>query len=116
MAAEVFGLERSGSADAAVGSDQFAALYLTQFGPLSGYAQALTGDPAAAVDIAQEAFTRLLARWRGVRDTRPWVFFVAPNLPPDYWRGLTRAPALTDPPGPQTALTPREHDPPRAGP
>jgi len=111
MAAEVFGLERAGSADADVGMDQFAALYLAQFGPLSGYAQALTGDPAAAVDIAQEAFTRLFARWRGVRDARAWVFFVATNLARDYWRGVARDRDLTDRIAPASARSAGPHDP-----
>jgi len=111
MAAEVFGLERSGAADASVGADQFAALYLAQFGPLSGYAQALTGDPAAAVDIAQEAFTRLLARWRAVRDARAWLFFVATNLARDYWRGVARDRDLTDRITPRTGSSAGAHDP-----
>src|SRR4051812_27804570 len=111
MAAEVLGLERSGSADAAVGADEFAALYLTQFGPLSGYAQALTGDPAAAVDIAQEAFTRLFARWRAVRDARAWLFFVATNLARDYWRSAARDRDLTDRIRPRTASSACAHDP-----
>jgi RNA polymerase sigma-70 factor (ECF subfamily) len=71
-------------------------LYRTHFGPLSGYAQALTGDAGAAVDIAQEAFTRLLARWRSVRDARAWLFFVATNLARDYWRGVARDRDLVD--------------------
>lgn len=113
MAAEVLGLERSGASGppADIGADEFAALYLAQFGPLSGYAQALTGDPAAAVDIAQEAFTRLLARWRGVRDARAWVFFVATNLARDYWRGVARDRDLTDRMVPGTAGSTGAHDP-----
>src|SRR5437588_764601 len=103
MAAEVFGLERSGSARAGAEADQFAALYLAQFGPLSGYAQALTGDPAAAVDIAQEAFTRLFSRLRGVRDPRAWLFYVATNLARDYWRDVARNRDLTQRIGPRTA-------------
>ena len=103
MAAEVVGLELTGprpdelSAPVpALGGEAFAELYRTQFGPLSGYAAALTGDPVAAVDIAQEAFTRLLARWRRVRDARAWLFFVATNLTRDYWRGVIRERELTE--------------------
>src|SRR5205807_5222430 len=56
----------------------------------------LVGDQAAAVDIAQEAFTRLLARWRKVRDARAWLFFVATNLSRDHWRSVTRDRELSD--------------------
>lgn len=118
MAAEVVGLELSGprpeeppiqlaltpqpaptaasSPARALGGEAFAELYRAQFGPLSGYATALTGDPVIAVDIAQEAFTRLLARWRRVRDARAWLFFVATNLTRDYWRGVVRDRELTE--------------------
>ena len=85
-------------------------LYRAQFGPLSGYAQSLTGDPAVAVDIAQEAFTRLLARWRSVRDPRAWLFFVATNLARDHWRGLTRDRELVDRAA-SGAITSTAHDP-----
>ena len=70
--------------------DTFEELYAAHFGPLSGYALSLVGDPQAAVDVAQEAFTRLLSRWRSVRDPRAWVFFVATNLARDHWRATVR--------------------------
>src|SRR5947209_973084 len=73
-----------------LGGEAFAELYREHFGPLSGYATALTGDPAVAVEVAQEAFTRLLARWRRVRDPRAWLFFVATNLTRDPSPSLTR--------------------------
>jgi RNA polymerase sigma-70 factor (ECF subfamily) len=95
MTAEVGQLDLIGStprraAADSLGGEAFADLYRTQFGPLSGYAASLTGDAGAAVDIAQEAFTRLLARWRGVRDPRAWLFYVATNLTRDHWRGVVR--------------------------
>ena len=101
MAAELMGSELSGARAltglvATAAEDAVEVLYRAQFGPLSGYAQSLTGDPGVAVDIAQEAFTRLLARWRSVRDARAWLFFVATNLARDYWRGLARDRDLTD--------------------
>ena len=101
MAAEVGTLDLAGSSRAAAAVDElaedaFAELYRTYFGPLSGYAVALVGDRGIAVDIAQEAFTRLLARWRRVRDPRAWLFFVATNLTRDHWRGVTRDRDLVD--------------------
>ena len=113
MVAEVSGLERYGSPAAGLDVDagDFAALYLAHFGPLSGYAQALTGDPAAALDIAQEAFTRLFARWRGVSDARAWLFFVATNLARDHWRRVARDRDLTDRIAPHSVRSAGPHDP-----
>ena len=101
MVAEVGQLEISGAplrdrTVSALGGEAFAELYRTHFGPLSGYAGSLTGDPVVAVDIAQEAFTRLLARWRSVRDPRAWLFFVATNLTRDHWRAALRDRDITE--------------------
>jgi RNA polymerase sigma-70 factor (ECF subfamily) len=94
-----------------LGGEAFAELYRAHFGPLSGYAVALTGDPATAVDIAQEAFTRLLARWRGVRDARAWLFYVATNLTRDHWRAVTRDRDLTERAGARLTDAQPSHDP-----
>jgi RNA polymerase sigma-70 factor (ECF subfamily) len=116
VAAEVAALELVGpcpsdAAADALGGEAFANLYRSQFGPLSGYAAALTGDPVAAVDIAQEAFTRLLARWRKVRDARAWLFFVATNLSRDYWRGVVRDRELTERAGARHSVVTPASDP-----
>ena len=85
-----------GGAALAVPSDEaeFARLYTEHFGRLSGYALSLVGDPVVATDVAQEAFTRLFARWGRVRDPRAWVFYVATNLATDHWRRAQRDRAL----------------------
>ena len=116
MSAEVGQLELTGvpprraSADT-LGGEAFAELYRDHFGPLSGYAASLVGDQGAAVDIAQEAFTRLLARWRKVRDARAWLFFVATNLSRDYWRSVTRDRDLSDRAASHLSGTTQPHDP-----
>lgn len=92
----------------ALGGEAFAELYRSQFGPLSGYAKSLVGDSGAAVDIAQEAFTRLLARWRSVREPRAWLFYVATNLTRDHWRTVIRDRDLSERAG--SALKP-DHEP-----
>ena len=74
----------------------FARLYTEHFGRLAGYALSLIGDAGLATDVAQEAFTRLYARWGRVRDPRAWVYFVATNLATDQWRRTQRDRALTD--------------------
>ena len=116
MVAEVGQLElatapRRRSRSDALGGEAFAELYRSQFGPLSGYAQSLVGDSGAAIDIAQEAFTRLLARWRSVRDPRAWLFYVATNLTRDHWRSVIRDRDMTERAG--SALKPEHaaHDP-----
>jgi RNA polymerase sigma-70 factor (ECF subfamily) len=75
---------------------EFGHLYSEHFGRVSGYALSLLGDPGLATDVAQEAFTRLFARWGRVRDTRAWVYFVATNLATDQWRRSQRDRGLTD--------------------
>ena len=116
MVAEVGQLElatpprRRAGADA-LGGEAFAELYRAQFGPLSGYAKSLVGDSGAAVDIAQEAFTRLLAKWRSVRDPRAWLFYVATNLTRDHWRSVIRDRDLTERAGSHLGQTSTAHDP-----
>lgn len=89
----------------------FRELYTAHFGPVSGYALSLVGDTGLATDIAQEAFTRLYARWGSVRDPRAWVFFVATNLATDTWRRAQRDRALTSALAPRTAFAEPAHDP-----
>ena len=89
----------------------FTAFYNEHFRSVSGYAQSLTGDPAAAADVAQEAFTRLFMRWNRVRDPRTWVFFVATNLTRDHWRRAARERRLTDALGPAASADVPAYDP-----
>ena len=71
------------SADA---QQDFAALYATEFTRLAGYLTSLTGDPEVAREAAQEAFTRLFARWRKVQEPRGFVYVVGTNLCKHHWR------------------------------
>jgi RNA polymerase sigma-70 factor (ECF subfamily) len=64
----------------------FAALYATEFSRLAGYLTSLTGNPDVAREAAQEAFTRLFARWRKVQEPRGFVYVVATNLVKHHWR------------------------------
>jgi len=56
------------------------------YAQLAGWCAALVGDRDAAHDIASEAFTRLLAKWIGVRDPRGFLYVTATNLARDRWR------------------------------
>lgn len=64
----------------------FAALYATEFPKVAGYLTALTGDPEVAREAAQEAFTRLFARWRKVTEPRGFVYVVGTNICKRHWR------------------------------
>ena len=64
----------------------FQALYEQHFAGLAAYCAGLVDDANAGSDIAQEAFTRLFARWRSVRHHRAYVYFVATNLVRHHWR------------------------------
>jgi RNA polymerase sigma-70 factor, ECF subfamily len=64
----------------------FAALYETEFPKVAGYLTALTGDVDVAREAAQEAFTRLFARWRRVTEPRGFVYVVGTNLCKRHWR------------------------------
>jgi RNA polymerase sigma-70 factor (ECF subfamily) len=71
--------------------ERFRALYRAEWPKVAGYAYRLTRDSELANDIAQEAFTRLLARWVGVREPRPYLFHVVTNLANDAWQARVRA-------------------------
>ena len=92
-------------------AEGFEELYVAHFGPLSGYVLSLVGDTGVAVDVAQEAFTRLLSRWRGVRDPRDWVFFVATNLARDHWRSTARDRTLMQASARVAVVAAGPHDP-----
>lgn len=72
------------------GMTRFADLYADLFPELCGYCRALLRDDGAGFDCAQEAFVRLLARWRGVDDPRGFLFLVATNIVRDEWRRQAR--------------------------
>lgn len=74
--------------------EQFQQAYRAHFPSLSGYCASLVGDRDVGAELAQEAFARLFARWRAVRDPRTYLFFVGTNLATDHWRRRTRDASL----------------------
>jgi len=74
--------------------ERFRQTYRAHFPALSGYCASLVGDRDVGAELAQEAFARLFARWRGVRDPRAFLFFVGTNLATDHWRGRKRDASL----------------------
>ncbi len=71
-------------------ADDFPAVYAREYPNIAGYCYLLVRDEELARDLAQEAFTRLLARWIHVREPRPFLFRVATNLAKDIWRERAR--------------------------
>jgi RNA polymerase sigma-70 factor (ECF subfamily) len=61
-------------------------LWRAHYAGLAGWVAALTGDAELGREIAAEAFTRLLGRWRRVEDPRGFLYVVATNLMRDQWR------------------------------
>ena len=78
-------VERAG----AVASD-FASFYTEVFGDLAGYGWSLTGDAHTGDELAQEALTRVYARWGLLRDPRPYAYRTVTNLARDRWRAAER--------------------------
>jgi RNA polymerase sigma-70 factor (ECF subfamily) len=72
-----------------VGAD-FATFYREVFGDLAGYAWSLTRDPHAGDELAQEALTRVYARWGLLRDPRPYAYRTVTNLARDRWKAANR--------------------------
>lgn len=67
------------------------------------YAYGLTGDPAEAQDLVQEAYARAWQRWRRLSaydDPEAWLRLVVNRLSADRWRrlGVRRARAAAEPP------------------
>lgn len=70
-------------------SPDFTAFYDATWGRTVACAYAITGDLAAAEDLAQEAYTRAWARWSKIRaydKPAAWVQRVATRLAISRWR------------------------------
>lgn len=89
----------------------FAALYAAEFPRLAGYLTSLTGDREVAREAAQEAFTRLFARWRRVQEPRGFVYVVGTNLCKHHWRQGGRERHAVASLGITTELGRAAHDP-----
>ena len=83
------GLQPSGSPESAR-DEAVEALWSAHYPQLAGWTYSLVGDLGVAHDITAEAFTRLLGRWRSVREPKAFLYTVAGNLARDHWRSGAR--------------------------
>jgi RNA polymerase sigma-70 factor (ECF subfamily) len=65
---------------------EFDAFYRAQYAAVASYCWRLVGDRELAHDLTQEAFARMVARWRRIDDPRSYVYRVATNLVRRSWR------------------------------
>lgn len=72
------------------GSTEFASFYTSTFGDLAGYGWSLTGDPHTGDELAQEALTRVYARWGLLREPRPYAYRTVTNLARNRWAAAAR--------------------------
>lgn len=87
--------------------DSFCALFEERFSSLYRYLDRLTGDPALAADLAQEAFVRLYGRGSLPDDPGAWLVTVALNLMRNYRsRSKRRGELLAGQSGPLAAGDP----------
>lgn len=73
-----------------IAAEGFADFYARTFGDLAGYGWHLAGDPDVGDELAQEALTRVCARWGTLREPRPYAYRVVTNLARDRWRVAAR--------------------------
>ena len=80
----------------------FRDFFAAEYPAVAGYARSLVG-PDTADEVAQEAMTRVYARWPLMREPRAYAFRIATNLARDRWRRDAREQTLWE-----TAVSTRE--------
>jgi RNA polymerase sigma-70 factor (ECF subfamily) len=68
----------------------FQDLYVEQFPSLVRYATRALHDADLAGELVQEAYTKLLARWRDADDPGAYVYVILTNLIRNHWRSVDR--------------------------
>ena len=66
--------------------EEFTAFYTGHYPELAGYCWSLTRDRELAHDLTQEAFARMVSRWRRIDDPKAYLYRVATNLVRKAWR------------------------------
>ncbi len=86
----------------------FAEFYEQNWPDLSSYCRSFYGLAYAADDVAQEAFTRVYARYPLLREPRPYLFRTARNLLTEAARARRRDAALLASVAPPPVLPPAD--------
>lgn len=73
------------------------ALFLALESPLLAYATRLTGDPAAAEDVVQDAFMKLHTQFGNVTEPSRWLYRTVHNLALNHQRAAGRTVTLATP-------------------
>jgi RNA polymerase sigma-70 factor (ECF subfamily) len=73
-------LSQTDPAGATPGCETMEELFAALESPLLGYALRLTGASSAAEDLVQEAFMKLQAQFKEVREPRRWLYRTVHNL------------------------------------
>jgi RNA polymerase sigma-70 factor (ECF subfamily) len=65
---------------------EFEAFFLAEYAGVARYCWSLVRQREQAEDLAQEAFSLVLGKWRSIQDPRGYVYKVATNLVRRSWR------------------------------
>ena len=96
----------------APGSETLEEIFVALESPLLSYALRLVKDRSAAEDLVQEAFMRLHAEFREVREPRRWLYRTAHNLALNQQRAAGRiVPMLSGPDAPDGVDDPVDPQP-----
>ena len=77
-------------AAASAKDEEFRGFYAATYPDVAGYCLALTGDPALADELAQEALTQTYVHWRRLHTPRGYAYRVARNLANAHWKRRAR--------------------------
>lgn len=75
-------------------SGDFVDFYRRTYSDLASYAWTLTRDAHVGDELAQEALSRVYARWPFAKDARPYAYRIVTNLARDRWRAQQRERAV----------------------
>lgn len=78
-------------------SADFSEFYRARFSELAVFAGRVTGDPQLGDELAQEALSRVYARWHVMRgEPRAYAYRVVNNLARDSWKDASRSRAALE--------------------
>jgi RNA polymerase sigma-70 factor (ECF subfamily) len=76
--------------------EEFSDFYAAHYARLADYCWSLLRDRELAHDLTQEAFARMVARWRRVDDPPSYLYRVATNLVRRAWRARAADRSVVD--------------------